>query len=126
MLPPSHQQKSYVSLSRMFSPHWAVFVRVLSNLPRSNVRLTQFEAGSNVRLTQFEAGSVTIFCHIPASGVRVQAENKGAGWEKLSVGHLNETRHSVDNDDFDNGDDDDNDDSGDDDDNDDDQVADIF
>ena len=115
MLPPSHQQKSYVSLSRMFSLHWAVFVRVLSNLPHSNVRFTQFEARS-----------VTIFCHIPASGVRVQAENKGAGWEKLSVGHLNETRHSVDNDDFDNGDDDDNDDSGDDDDNDDDQVADIF
>ena len=73
-----------------------------------------------MRLTQFEARSVTIFCHIPASGVRVQAGNKGAGWEKWSVGHLNETRHSVDNDDFDN------DDSDDDDDDDDDQVADIF
>ena len=66
-------------------------------------------------LTQFEAHSVTIFCYIPASGVRVQG-NKGAGWEKWSVGHLNETMHSVDNDDFDKGDDDD----------DDDQVADIF
>ena len=93
------------------------------------MRFTQFEARSNVRLTQFEARSVTIFCHIPASGVRVQAGNKGAGGEKLSVGHLNETRHSVDNDDFDNDDnmdDDDDDDNDSDDDDDDDQVADIF
>ena len=80
-----------------------------------------------MRFTQFEARSVTIFCHIPASGVRVQG-NKGAGWEKWSVGHLNETRHSVDNDDFDNDDNSDDDDSDDDnsDDDDDDQVADIF
>ena len=78
MLPPSHQQKSYVSLSRMFSPHWAVFVKFASQQCEAK---TQFEARSNVRLTQFEAGSVTIFCHIPASGVRVQG-NKGAGWHQ--------------------------------------------